>query len=75
MKSLAQEFKDARVQSGLSQRDLAMATGVMQCTISRYESGKQDITLETAIRLAKKIGNNGLLKKIGKHIQEQLKIN
>lgn len=40
-------LKDARIQKGLSQNELAFKVGMRQPDISRIEEGKKNITLET----------------------------
>ncbi len=42
----------ARESRGLSQKQLAEATGITATTISRYETGKRKLTVETAQQLA-----------------------
>ncbi len=64
MKELALSFKQERIRMKISQEELAAKAGVMQCTISRYENGKQDITLDTTIKLAKVIKSKALFDKI-----------
>lgn len=60
MKELSTKIREARVKAVLTQKDLAEQSGVMQCTISRFESGKQSITLDTMIKLARAIGSKEL---------------
>ena len=64
MKELAIKFKQTRERHGLSQRDLAKRANIMQCTISRYENGQQNITFETALKLAKALNDNDLINAI-----------
>jgi transcriptional regulator with XRE-family HTH domain len=45
-------LKAARMKIGLSQTDLAQAAGLLQQYVSLVESGKQNITLITAVALA-----------------------
>lgn len=45
-----------RLQAKLSQRDLAVRTGLRQQYISLIESGAQTVTLQTAIVLATALG-------------------
>jgi len=71
MKELREFFKAARWDAGLSQVELAEKANVKQCTISRYETGKQDISLPTAMKLAKAIGDKNLSKAITDHINRQ----
>lgn len=42
-----------RESRGLSQKELAEATGLTATTISRYETGKRKLTVEVAQQLAK----------------------
>ncbi len=50
------EIRDARIQKGLSQKQLAIRIGMKQPDISRIEEGKKNITLFTLIRLCKVLG-------------------
>ena len=43
----------ARIENGLSQKDLAFKAGMNQSDISRIEEGKQNVTLETLASLCK----------------------
>ena len=72
MKELVTKIKEARVKAVLTQKDLAEKSGVMQCTISRFESGKQAITLDTMIKLARAIGSKELTDDLLFIINEQL---
>jgi len=72
MKELAENFKAARIKAGLQQEQLAEKSGVLQCTISRYENGKQDITIATAKKLANALKSKSLIKLIQKHLIESL---
>lgn len=73
MRELAQLFKEAREAKGITQKELSIASDVMQCTISRFESGKQDITMDTAKKLASAINDKSLMTKIKKAILESFK--
>jgi transcriptional regulator with XRE-family HTH domain len=46
------EISDARIQKGLSQKQLALRIGMKKPDISRIEEGKKNITLFTLIRLS-----------------------
>jgi len=46
-------FKEKRLKLGLTQKELALKIGMIQADISRIESGKRNITLETLIKLCK----------------------
>lgn len=48
--------KEARMESGLSQNQLALRVGMRQPDISRIEEGKKNITLFTLTRLCKVLG-------------------
>ena len=49
-------IKNARMETGYSQRQLAKRSGVNQATISRAERGDTNITMGTAMRLTKALG-------------------
>lgn len=72
MKNIAKDFRAARIKAGLKQSDLSEVSGVQQCTISRYESGKQDITFVSAAKLAKALKNQELLALIMSEIERKL---
>lgn len=46
-------IKNARVQNGLNQKELAIKSGMKQPDISRIEEGKKNITIATLIRICK----------------------
>jgi len=50
------KIRDARIQKGLSQKQLALRIGMKQPDISRIEEGKKNITLFTLTRLCKVLG-------------------
>ncbi len=72
MKELGTFFQQFRSKSGLSQRDLSKKSGVMQCTISRFESGLQGVSMPTLVKLAKAIGSRELMRIIQKEVFKQL---
>lgn len=43
--SLGQRIKDARERAGLEQADLATALGASQSAVSRYETGRADVSV------------------------------
>ncbi|MBU2540275.1 MAG: helix-turn-helix domain-containing protein [Candidatus Omnitrophica bacterium] len=49
-------IKEARVEKGLSQKQLAFRIGMKQPDISRVEEGKKNITMFTLIRLSRILG-------------------
>lgn len=46
-------IREARVENGLSQKELALRVGINQPDISMIEKGKKNITLQTLARLCK----------------------
>lgn len=50
-KKLGKKIKLARVEADMTQADLAEATGILQKSISRYETGQALPTLETLERI------------------------
>ena len=54
-KKLGKKIKLARVERDMTQADLAEATGIMQKSISRYESGLSLPSLESLEKIAKKL--------------------
>lgn len=50
------DIKKIRLQAGMSQEALALASGVSRISIIRYESGERFPDLETAARIAKALG-------------------
>ena len=51
-KALAQRLRTLREARGLSQGTLALAAGITQGSVSNYETGKREVTVATAMRLA-----------------------
>lgn len=47
-----QNFRDARVKAGLSQRDVHRLTGVAQSHISEIETGSSNVSIDTMVKLA-----------------------
>jgi len=55
--SVGRRIAELRVKKGMTQRDLANATGIGQALISRYEAGHyKSLRLSTAVKLAKALG-------------------
>ena len=54
-KKLGKKIKLARVEADMTQGDLAEATGILQKSISRYETGIALPTLETLERITKEL--------------------
>jgi len=55
-RTIGMEIRNARIQKGLSQKQLAFRIAMKQPDISRIEEGKKNITLFTLIRLCKVLG-------------------
>lgn len=56
LRGLGAHIKEARIERGLSQRQLALRVGIKQPDISRVEEGKKNMTLFTLVRLCKVLG-------------------
>ena len=56
MSDFANRFKELRVESGLSQRQVAKVFGVSQTSIERWESGATKTDIDTLIRICKYFG-------------------
>jgi transcriptional regulator with XRE-family HTH domain len=50
-----QNFREARVRIGLSQRDVHRITGVAQSHISEIETGISNISIDTMVKLSKTV--------------------
>nr|MBR4279809.1 helix-turn-helix transcriptional regulator [Clostridia bacterium] len=50
------DIKTARLRVGMSQEDLAVASGVSRISIVRYESGERVPDIKTAARIANALG-------------------
>jgi len=57
-KKLGQRIKLARSEANMTQEDLAVATGILQKSISRYETGLALPTLETLEKLSEALGKS-----------------
>lgn len=53
LRNLGARIREARIESGLSQRQLALQVGIKQPDISRVEEGKKNMTLFTLVRFCK----------------------
>lgn len=54
-KKLGKKIKLARIEADMTQGNLAQVTGVLQKSISRYETGASLPTLETLEKIAKEL--------------------
>lgn len=50
-----QNFREARMRIGLSQRDVHRKTGVAQSHISEIETGISNISIDTMVKLSKTV--------------------
>ena len=66
---LATRLKNARMEKGFSQRDLALLTGLSDKSISAYEKGKVVPPLEVLVKLARNLD-----KPISYFLEEELDI-
>jgi DNA-binding Xre family transcriptional regulator len=55
-RAIGMKIREARIQKGLSQKQLALQVGMKQPDISSIEEGKKNITLFTLTRLCKVLG-------------------
>ena len=53
MNSFNSILKDLRIEKGLSQKQLAKELGVLERTVSYWESGKRECDFDTLILIAK----------------------
>ncbi len=51
----ARNFRLARIEAGLSQRDLAQQTGIAQAHISEVENAMHNIGIDTMVKLAQAV--------------------
>ena len=58
LEAFGQNLRAARLNSGLTQADLAERAGLLQQYVSLVESGKQNVTLTTAQALARVVGRD-----------------
>ncbi|MVM33280.1 helix-turn-helix domain-containing protein [Spirosoma sp. HMF4905] len=55
-KKVGQLIRDARKSKGLTQKELGEKLGVVGVTISDYETGRQNLTLDTLDKIAEALG-------------------
>ncbi|WP_080237668.1 helix-turn-helix domain-containing protein [Spirosoma rigui] len=49
-------IREARVKAGLTQQELGDKLGVGRATVNGYETGKQNLTVDTLEKVAKALG-------------------
>lgn len=54
--ALGDELRDARLAAGLTQEQVALATGIDRPSVVRIERGQQDAKLSTLLRLCDALG-------------------
>lgn len=55
---VGQQIRDARKEKNLTLKELGEKVGVSESVMSRYEKGKQNLTLETLQKVADALGLN-----------------
>ncbi|GAB4035472.1 helix-turn-helix domain-containing protein [Spirosoma jeollabukense] len=55
---VGQLIRETRKAKGLTQKELGKKIGVAEATLSRFENGNQNLTLETLHRLSNALGVN-----------------
>ncbi|ADB39301.1 helix-turn-helix domain-containing protein [Spirosoma linguale] len=55
-KQVGQRIKEARNQKGITQREFGKMLGVSHTTVNGYETGKQNLTLDTLEKVAAALG-------------------
>lgn len=53
---LIKKVVEARKKKGLTQEDVANMTGIKRPNISRFESGKENFTIDMLTRIAESVG-------------------
>lgn len=51
-KNIGDQIRDARKAKGLTQKELGEILGIGEPTVNKYESGKQNPTVETLFKIA-----------------------
>lgn len=62
MREVAKQIRDARINAGLKQVDLAKKLGVIQQYISRIETGRENCSIETLKQIADALNKNLIIK-------------
>lgn len=55
-RQVGQQIRAARKAKGYTQKELGEKLGVGETTVSHYEAGKQNLTIETLARIATVLG-------------------
>ena len=57
MNKFRENLKEMRISAGLTQKQLAEKLGVLERTISHWESGKRECDFDTLIKISKYFGS------------------
>lgn len=57
MNKFRENLKEMRISAGLTQKQLAEKLGVLERTISYWESGKRECDFDTLIKISKYFGS------------------
>ena len=49
-------IRDARIRAGLTQQELGIKLGVGRATVNGYETGRQNLTVDTLEKVTKALG-------------------
>ncbi|MCK8494612.1 helix-turn-helix domain-containing protein [Spirosoma sp. RP8] len=55
---VGQQIKQARLKAGLTQQELAEKLEISQTTVNKYETGRQNFTIETIQKIATALNAN-----------------
>lgn len=53
---VGQQIREARLKAGLTQKEVGAKLGVTEGAYNRYESGQQNLTIDTIHKICKAIG-------------------
>ena len=70
-REIGEKIREARERSGLTQRKLAEKPGISQQIISRIESGKHNISLETLEKVCRSLGIPLNAEKLGLYVEPE----
>ncbi len=59
---IAKRLRHVRIEKGLSQTEVASRLGVVQQFISRVENGRENLSMDTLLRIAKALGKKAVVK-------------
>lgn len=53
---VGEQIRDARKAKGLTQKELGAIMGLSESVVNKYETGKQNLSLETVQKVARALG-------------------